>query len=90
MSVQAKGDRIQDRLQDRAQVKRGRIQEELLVFCKTPKSLKEIMEKFEYKSVDKFRKNYINILLQSGRLERTETDRPTSKNQKYIAKNNED
>ena len=80
--VQEKGSKIQDRVQDR-------VQEEILILCKTPKSLKEIMGNFKYKSVDKFRKNYINVLLQDGRLERTQTDKPTSKNQKYIAKNNE-
>lgn len=67
-----------DRAQDRAQ--------DILIFCKFPKSLKEIIEYFGYKNARKFREKYIQPLVDDNRLKMTIPDKPTSKNQKYISK----
>lgn len=58
----------------------------ILNYCKTPKSLREIMEKFEFKHKMNFRNKYINPLIEKGKLSLTIPDKPFSKNQKYIAK----
>ena len=54
-------------------------------FCSEAKSLKEIIEHFGYKNVRGFREKYINGLLKENKLKQTIPDRPTSRNQKYIA-----
>ena len=58
----------------------------ILNYCKTPKSLREIMEKFEFKHKMNFRNKYINPLIEKGKLSLTISDKPFSKNQKYITK----
>ena len=55
-------------------------------FCNTPKSLVEIMTRFNYKDRKSF-KNKINKLLKNNILKQTIPDKPTSPNQKYIAIN---
>ena len=57
-----------------------------LDYCKTPKSLREIMEKFEFEQRINFKSKYINPLIEKGKLSFTISDKPFSKNQKYIAK----
>lgn len=54
-------------------------------FCSEAKSLKEIVEHFGYKNVRGFREKYINGLLKENKLKQTIPDKPTSRNQKYIA-----
>ena len=58
----------------------------ILNYCKTPKSLREIMEKFEFKHKMNFRNKYINPLIEKGKLSLTISDKSFSKNQKYITK----
>ena len=55
----------------------------ILEFCKEPKSVPEIMEKFSFGSRTSFRRNYLNVLVDDGRLKMTLPDKPKSKNQKY-------
>lgn len=59
-------------------------EQQILELCKTEKSLKEITEHFGYKDVYKFKNNYINKLLEKGKLQMTIPDKPKSRNQKYI------
>ena len=59
-------------------------EQQILALCKTEKSLKEITEHFGYKDVYKFKNNYINKLLEKGKLQMTIPDKPKSRNQKYI------
>ena len=47
---------------------------------------KEITEYFGYKDVYKFKNNYINKLLEENKLRMTISDKPKSRNQKYIIK----
>lgn len=69
-----------------AQVNRVKVTEKAIIeFCDTPKSLKEIIDYFGYKSVRGFREKYINILLKENKLSQTLPNKPRSRNQKYIS-----
>ena len=57
----------------------------ILDFCKEPKSVPEIMDKFGFGSRTSFRRKYLNVLLDDGRLKMTLPDKPKSKNQKYYS-----
>lgn len=48
----------------------------ILNYCKTPKSLRERMEKFEFKHKTNFRNKYINPLIEKGKLSLTIPDKP--------------
>lgn len=61
-------------------------EEEILEFCKTEKSLKEITQYFGYKDLYKFKTNYINYLINENKLRMTIPNSPRNKNQKYITK----
>ena len=58
--------------------------EDILGFCRTPKSKKEILEHFGYKDLKYFNMRYLKPLLGAGRLLETE-DKKRSRNQKYLA-----
>ena len=58
---------------------------QILEFCKEPKSITEIMLYLGYKSNKTLKRIYIKPLLETGKLIMTIPDKPTSKNQKYIA-----
>ena len=64
------------------------IQEDIINFCKEPKSLKEIANFFGYKNVRGFREKYINMLLENKKLKRTIPSKPTSSKQQYISTDN--
>lgn len=51
----------------------------ILNYCKIPKSLREIMEKFEFKHKTNFRNKYINPLIEKGKLSLTISDKSFSK-----------
>ena len=57
----------------------------ILEFCKEPKSVKEIMEYIGLKHRPTFMYDYLNPLLEEGKLQMTIPDKPKSRNQKYIA-----
>ncbi len=57
----------------------------ILEYCITPRSLKEIAKKFEYKNIRNFRERYINPLLENGKLKMTIPEQPRNRNQKYIS-----
>ena len=58
----------------------------ILQICREPKSMVEIMLLLEYKSSKSLKRNYIKPLIESGKLQMTIPDKPTSRNQKYISK----
>ena len=58
----------------------------ILEFCKEPKSVKEIMEYIELKHRPTFMHDYLNPLLEEGKLQMTIPDKPKSRNQKYVVK----
>jgi ATP-dependent DNA helicase RecG len=57
----------------------------LLEFCKEPRSRKEISDFLGVATVNWMMKNYINPLIESGKLTMTKPDVPKSKNQKYYS-----
>ena len=57
---------------------------QILAFCTTPKSKKELAVFCGFKDLRNFTLKHINPLLESGQLEMTIPDKPKSRNQKYI------
>lgn len=60
-------------------------EEKILQFCTEEKTAKEIAEYCGYKSVDRFKRNYLKPLVDNGKIKMTLPDKPKSKNQKYIS-----
>jgi len=71
-------DTHQDIHQDKAQ--------ELREFCKTPRSRVEMQEFLGLKDKNNFKNNYLIPMIEKGMIEMTIPDKPTSRNQKYVAK----
>jgi len=59
---------------------------DLVSFCKTPKSRKEIAEHLGIQTIAFVTKEYIQPLVDAGKLTLTIPDKPKSKNQKYYSK----
>ncbi len=60
--------------------------EKVLKFCQEAKSRAEIQAFLGYKNRDHFRKKILNPLVEGGLLKLTNTNKPTSPNQKYYSK----
>lgn len=70
---------------DKKNTKKIKPQEkDIIQFCKDAKSLKEIANKFGFKDITTFKKNYINLLLEKDTLQLTILEQPKNRNQKYI------
>ena len=83
VNAQDKGKNAQVNAQDKG--KNAQVEsQEIIEFCVKPKSLKEIVEHFGYKSVRGFREKYINPLLKESKLVQTIPEKPRSRNQKYV------
>ena len=65
------------------------VSKQILAFCTTPKSKKELAAFCGFKDLRHFTLTHINPLLESGQLEMTIPDKPKSKNQKYITVHSE-
>lgn len=76
-----RGNRTQNSTQDSTQ---DNTQDKILKYCIIARSKKEITEYMGYKDVKSFSKRYINPLCESGQLQMTIPEHPTSRNQKYI------
>ena len=61
-------------------------EENIINFCTQPKSMKELMEHFNYKHRTYFVNTYIKPLFASNKLDLTIPDKPNSRKQKYIKK----
>ena len=57
----------------------------IISFCKSPKSRKEIAEYLDIKTISFVTKEYIQPLVDAGKLKLTIPDKPKSKNQKYYS-----
>lgn len=82
-------DRRQDGRQDGRQEEPPKIVNislsEILEYCKTPRSIKEILEFCGAKSRTTFIKNHLAPLISEGKLRMTIPDKPNSKKQKYTS-----
>ncbi len=58
--------------------------EDLLGFCRTPRSRQEIADYLNVKTVFYAMKHYVEPLLQSGQLAMTIPEKPKSRNQRYV------
>lgn len=63
----------------------SRTQTDLLTFCKTPRSRKEIAAFLELSSVSYATTQYVQPLVNAGKLRMTIPDKPKSTKQKYVA-----
>ena len=59
--------------------------DKLLLYCKEPRSITEILNFMGYSDRTKFRNKYIKLLLTQGKLKMTKPEQPTSKYQQYVA-----
>jgi len=73
---------VQDTQQDNQQ---DSIHEAILRYCVIPRGRKEIAEHCGYKDVRHFSSNFLKPLLESGRIQMTHPDKPSSRHQKYVA-----
>ena len=60
------------------------VSKQILAFCTTPKSKKELAILCGFNDLRNFTLKHINPLLDSGQLEMIIPDKPKSRNQKYI------
>lgn len=75
----------QENAQEKSEKRTRKASKELILkYCKEPKTIKEITQKFGYKNVRNFRERYINPLLEEGKLKMTIPEQPKNRNQKYI------
>ena len=56
----------------------------ILIMLGSPLTIDELMEIFEYRHKDTFRQNYIKPLESVGFITKTNPDKPTASNQKYV------
>jgi ATP-dependent DNA helicase RecG len=57
----------------------------LVEFCSIPRSRDEMQARIGIEHREYFRKAFLKPLLESGRLQMTQSDKPNSRNQKYVA-----
>ena len=57
----------------------------IIEFCREPRSVQEIMEKFDFDSRTSFRRKYLTPMLEKRILKMTIPEKPSSKNQKYFS-----
>ena len=73
-----------ENLADRQKSESSTVSKQILAFCTTSKSKKELAAFCGFKDLRNFTLKHINPLLESGQLEMTIPDKPKSRNQKYI------
>lgn len=79
-------DKAQDEAQDKAQDEaQDDIEGKIIKYCNVERNIYEIMNFIGYKNRTRFRRDYIKPLVEREKLKMTIPDKPTSKNQKYIA-----
>lgn len=81
---QAKQDKTDKKTNMKLKVKPQ--EKDILNYCKEPRTLKEICNKFGFKDTRTFKKNYLNNLIDNGILQMTIPNQPRNKNQKYVIK----
>ena len=59
-------------------------EKDILNYCKEPRSLIEICDKFGFKDTRTFKKNYLNNLIANDKIKMTIPNQPKNRNQKYV------
>lgn len=59
-------------------------EKDILNYCKVPRSLIEICNKFGFKDTRTFKKNYLNSLIENDKIKMTIPNQPKNRNQKYV------
>lgn len=59
-------------------------EKDILNYCKVPRSLIEICNKFGFKDTRTFKKNYLNGLIENDKIKMTIPNQPKNRNQKYV------
>ncbi|MDA3949006.1 MAG: hypothetical protein PF508_07245 [Spirochaeta sp.] len=72
-------DRISRRFEDIT----AQVTAQVVLFCREPRSAREIMNHLGLKHWRTFQQNYLRPLVETGLIEMTIPDKPTSRNQKY-------
>ena len=75
---------VQVAVQDTVQVAVQDTVQDILNYCTTPRSRQEIQEFCKLAGRNNFRKLYLKPLLESGQLQMTLPDKPSSGKQKYV------
>lgn len=76
----------QDNPQDTPKVgPQDSVSAKIVAYCSTPRSKIEIATYCEYKDVKSFSARYLKPLINNGMLQMTIPDKPSSRNQKYVA-----
>lgn len=57
----------------------------ILLFCKEPKTVKEIMEKFSIPNRSYLKRHYMNQMIEEGLLKMTIPEQPRNRNQRYYS-----
>ena len=57
----------------------------ILLFCKEPKTVKEIMAKFDMPSRSYLKRHYMDQMLEEGTLKMTIPKQPRNRNQRYYS-----
>lgn len=84
-------DQISDQVSDQVIIQKSEKNEYLgvfqriLVFCQVERSKKEICEYMGFRNRTYFTRKYLSPLIQEGKLKMTQSDKPNSRSQKYIA-----
>ena len=78
-------DAVQVAVQDTVQVAVQDTVQDILNYCTTPRSRQEIQAFCKLAGRNNFRKLYLKPLLESGQLQMTLPDKPSSGKQKYVA-----
>jgi ATP-dependent DNA helicase RecG len=84
VNAQVNPENAQVNAQDNKNSIRKVTEDNILKFCKEPKSLKEIIGYFGYKNARGFREKYITPLINENKIKQTIPDKPQSRNQKYV------
>ena len=76
----------EEKAQDNIEKAQDSVETRIISFCNKEKSVFEIMDYIGYKNRNRFTRDYITPMVLKGLLFMTIPDKPTSRNQKYIAK----